>query len=424
MAINLGLKRITRFLKSIGNPHHVLRVLHVSGTNGKGSVCSYLSSILKQESDSVRIGKFSSPHLVNLEDSITLNDIPIPKHEFASIKWDLMKHNEQFKCTEFEILTCIAFIYFKKMKCNWCVLEVGMGGSLDATNVFLGKNKICGITKVDIDHENVLGFNLIDIAKSKLGILTEGVEFTAIDATNDDEIIRLAKERSDEIGSEFRAVGNKEDKFIRSLFWGDIGVETIPLNGEYQKVNLSVALAMLDFLKMSGKVENLERNQVIEGIRAVKWPGRLQYLNYFYGENCSHPLLLDGAHNRGAAIELQRFLDEHYRQNGDGPLRFIIGMTQSKNAKALLEPVLRKGDSVIATKFGLVSGMPWIQPFSPSELAKNIKMFVDDVKVIDDPVEAVRNIAENYPKDKLVVYGSLYLCGYLLRNQAKGSMRF
>lgn len=130
MSIRLGLGRIGRLLEFIGNPHQHLKVLHIAGTNGKGSVCTYLSTVLQQQRTHFRVGKFTTPHLIHVTESISINDQPIPNSQYLSIRnqLDILNSEHRLGCTEFELLTCTALQYFKEMECHWCVVEVGLGG--------------------------------------------------------------------------------------------------------------------------------------------------------------------------------------------------------------------------------------------------------------------------------------------------------
>ncbi|AET40497.1 bifunctional folylpolyglutamate synthase/dihydrofolate synthase Ecym_6102 [Eremothecium cymbalariae DBVPG len=415
MSIDLRLSRIRNLLRVVNNPHYGLKYLHITGTNGKGSVCSYLASVLQKQAARPLVGKFTSPHLAYVNESITVNDVPISDDDFRSIKQDLLT-SDRFSCSEFEILACIAFKYFQKRRVDWCVLEVGVGGQLDATNVVQGRDKICGITKISLDHEGLLGSGLTSIAAVKSGIVSEGVEFTAVDGTNDGEAVAVIRRRCDEIGSQLKLASCKPNGLIETDSWGLVNTQNLPLNGEYQVQNLSVALSMLDYLQKCQKI-SINTDQLMAGIASVRWPARLHHTQLKYSkDDGALPVLMDGAHNASAAVELEKYLTKHYRTGGQGRLVFIIAVSEGKTLDTLLKPIIHKQDRVVVPSFGPVEGSPWVHPVNPVSLAEAVKQYTDSVIVKEDPAEAVKYVAQVYPQEKVVICGSLYLCGHLIRN--------
>lgn len=409
MRINLGLERVAKLLGYLGNPHEKLKVLHVAGTNGKGSVCSYLASILQQ---SFRVGQFSSPHLVQITDSITVNSQPIAWGVYQDIRRNLEKYNTKYKlqCTEFELLTCTAFKYFYDLQCDWCVVEVGLGGRLDATNVIPGARKFgCGITKIGMDHEAFLGTTLPQIGREKAGILVQGVKYAVVDGTNDQSVLDVIKEQSDRVGCAL-TITDSNTQTIDTQSWGPL-LPQLPLNGAYQIYNLKVAIGILDVLQQQ-KLTDFSAESIQKGLSQVKWPGRLHKLNFHCADGRSVQLLLDGAHNGSAAIELAKFLRTEY---GQEPLTFVIAVTQGKNVDPLLRPLIRMQDRVIVTQFGVVEGMPWIQAMDIEELAKFIAGFCEDVHTVQGVSQLLPLLIEE--KRPVVICGSLYLCGEVLRAQ-------
>lgn len=428
MSIELGLGRITQLLVHLGNPHHSLKVLHVAGTNGKGSVCSYLSSILQQlnhqkdvtrtSEAAFRIGKFTSPHLCHVRDSITVNSKPISAQDYASIRQHLKKVDEQhaLQCTEFEIMTATALQYFHQVQCSWCILEVGLGGRQDATNVVPGSNKVCGITKIGLDHEGFLGSNLESIAWQKAGILVPETPFVAVDGTNDPKVLKVVREVAQSVNAQLETTNHDVSvKKVSTKSWGTLDLNNrLPLNGEYQISNVQVALLMLDYLQQRNQID-LSTEQVLAGIGKAEWPGRLQFLNYKYSKgNKSVPVLFDGAHNGSAAQELAKYLDSTFRFSPDEPLTFVIAITKGKTLDPLLAPLIKPQDRVICTRFGAVEGMPWISAMDTHELASEIKKYTDNVSIDEDLHGILGKLAQSGPETKICVCGSLYLVGQLL----------
>ncbi|QLG72588.1 hypothetical protein HG535_0D02960 [Zygotorulaspora mrakii] len=420
MSINLGLRRVVALLGYLGNPQERLKVLHVAGTNGKGSVCSYLTSILQQHKPSL-IGKFTSPHLIHVTDSITINGTPIPWNCYEDIRnhLDTLNNSHSLQCTEFELLTCTALKYFHDVKCDWCVIEVGLGGRLDATNVIPGRCKLaCGITKVGLDHESILGNNLAQIAKEKAGIITKGVPFAAVDGSNDISVIKEVKEQCNDKLCELDITeATYADSSVKTKSWEVITPKKLPLNGFYQINNLRVACSMLDNLQQKGHI-CLSANDIHGGLQNVNWPGRLHELDYCFDseKKSTVSVLLDGAHNGAAAVELARYLRDKY---GDKPLTFVLAVTSGKNLDSLLSPLLRSEDKVITTEFGKVDGMPWIHATPYTELATYIKRKytknVETQPLLTKVIPSIVDACHNDGICPIVVCGSLYLCGELLR---------
>ncbi|CCD25018.1 putative tetrahydrofolate synthase NDAI_0E02020 [Naumovozyma dairenensis CBS 421] len=420
MSIELGLTRIAKLLDHIGNPHTSLKVLHIAGTNGKGSVCSYLSSILGYN-QVYKVGKFTSPHLIKITDSITVNNVPVSDLEFNKIRTDLKSINDQFSldCSEFELLTCTALKYFHQANCKFCILEVGLGGRLDATNVVPGSSKYaCGITKIGLDHESFLGNSLPEIAKEKAGIITEGSKFAVVDGSNDPSVLEVVKKRCDAMNCNLMITnGSVDSNKIETKSWGLLNWKNLPLNGEYQIFNLRVAISILDHLQKINKI-NVSKNELQDGIFSVRWPGRLQTIKYHYkngDQDVTVPLLLDGAHNGSAAVELAKYLRKTF---GDDELTFIMAVTNGKKLSPLLDPILRSKDHVVITRFGSVEGMPWIKPIDPTELSDFIeKNYTKNVEVQPSIKQVLVDVAYNYKSNKrpVVICGSLYLCGEILR---------
>ncbi|QLL30549.1 hypothetical protein HG536_0A03670 [Torulaspora globosa] len=414
MNINLGLSRVSKLLNYLGNPHERLTVLHVAGTNGKGSVCSYLSSILQDSSN--QVGKFTTPHLIEVTDSITINSKPISWSVYRNIRNNLetINNRHQLNCTEFELLTCTAFQYFRNVNCQWCVIEVGLGGRLDATNIIPGHRKVaCGITKISLDHEAFLGNSLVKIAQEKAGIITKGVKYAIVDGSNEQTVIQTVEDKCREMDCQLTITDpDCGTTHIDTKSWGRLVFEKMPLNGHYQICNLRVALAIIDGIQQR-KMANISIDAIIKRLQNVEWPGRLQNLNFCYDpiQKSTIPVLLDGAHNGSAAIELAKFLRNQF---GDQPLTFIVSVTSGKDLQPLFGSLLRPHDRVIVTEYGRVDGMPWISPMAASELSLHIKEnYTPKVEVQNDVVSCI--MRGQQIRAPIVICGSLYLCGDVLR---------
>ncbi|AMD21794.1 HFL062Cp [Eremothecium sinecaudum] len=419
--IEFTLNGIRNLLNAVGNPQHGLRVLHVTGTNGKGSVCSYLSSILMMDRN-LRIGKFNSPYLVHARDAITINNIPISEDSYSSIKTEFLKYNKGIGCSDFEIDTCIALKYFQQKKCNWCILEVGIGGLVDATNAVDGKGKVCGFTSISLDHQKYLGDDVLSIAQHKAGILTPGAAFAAVDGSNGPEVIKAIKDASELVGAELKVASvDNISGMIATDTWGAIPSNLTPLLGNYQRNNLSVALAMVDYIAKAGELD-ITRDQLLEGIQNTKWAARLQKVDLCYSQGKKVQVLMDGAHNANAAEQLGRFLDEEYRTAPDEPLCFLLGLSEGKDAALLFKPIVHENDTVIVTKFTETDANSWAKAASIEAVSKQLESITKNIVPVEVAWDAVELAAEKYATDKkLVICGSLYLCGEILKYHEQNS---
>lgn len=407
MPLDLQLHRIHNLLRLLNNPHYKPKYIHVAGTNGKGSVCSYISHILTQAG--IQNGRFNSPHLITPRDSIQINDIPVSQSVYERCKQ--LIHDTDKKhgvgCTEFELLTCTAFQIFADSEVEIAIMEVGVGGKLDATNVIpQEKTLVVGVTKIALDHQGLLGNTLAEIASQKVGIFKKNVP-AVIDGSNDNSVVLVAEQEAMTVHCPL-FVTKKSDCWMKPKLLGD-----------YQYDNLAVALKMVSLMKDY----NIKNNVIESGVQNMTWPGRLQQYTLFHNKiglpNMeSTLLLLDGAHNAGAAIELGKYLSAIRDVNG---FIFVIAITKGKELSALFKPIITKDDTVIFTEFGPdIEGMPWIAPFPAAELEIQIRQqgieFADIIvkpHVQDALAESI--LIANRDNKKIVVCGSLYLIADVLR---------
>ncbi|AOA61474.1 Dihydrofolate synthetase [Komagataella phaffii CBS 7435] len=415
MPIDLSLGRVTQLLTVLGNPQKFWKCIHVAGTNGKGSVCSYLSHIL--ESSNISTGRFTSPHLFYPNDSININNRPISRarydYEFRKVKE--LNERELIGATEFELLTCTAFYVFAQFEIEVAVVEVGLGGRLDATNVIPGFDGewgvlVSAITKIGLDHESLLGNSLTQIAKEKAGIIKESVP-CVIDGSNDTEILRVVKDVA------FQNNCKLFETFPRRAAVFD---QQVPLLGEFQKSNLAVALKVADILRSKFNYRITEQ-AITNGVRNTKWPGRLQRLTATIRKQ-RLDLIVDGAHNGQAAIELSKYLDT--LRTLESPLTFVIAVTEGKTLTPMLAPLIKKQDFVTVTTFSSVEGMPWIKAMDCEILAREIRKFTSNVTVQEYLEGALINAAQfsQSPTVPLIVCGSLYLAADVLKFVEKTSI--
>lgn len=417
MPIDLGLSRISSLLASLGNPQRSsFKSVHIAGTNGKGSALAYLSSVLTEAR--VRNGRFTSPHIISYNDCVCINNQEYPLHKFENVKAQVEDLNETYRleCTEFEILTATAFKIFELEKVELALIEVGLGGLLDATNVLKPLKNGCnqagvavtGITKIGMDHELMLGNSLSAIAKAKAGIIKRNTP-VVIDDTNEPVVQEVIRETAIALKSPFQFVGEKTYPLAKEL------LQHSSLQGEYQVQNLSVALKILEILRDAHGFQNLDKRTIVKGLQKTLWPGRLQTVRE---PKAKIDFLLDGAHNEIAALELGKFL----RARGKRGRIFVIAISYGKLIENLLRHLVqRESDCVIPFEFTPPAEMPWVRCYSADAISKAAKSYVDNVLELPSPnIESLfgtlREMKIMGDSREIVMCGSLYFCSDVLRH--------
>lgn len=322
--INLGLERVQKMLDILGNPQDKLKYIHVAGTNGKGSVCTILSSILNKN---IKVGLFTSPHIFEYTERIKINNTEIPKENFAKGVNDIIKLADEndIHLTEFEILTVLAFNYFAQNNVDIVVLETGLGGRLDATNVI--KNPICSIiTHVDLDHTERLGNTIEKIAFEKAGIIKE----------NRPVIIS-----ENNLGFEtIKQIANKRiSKILVCTEAPNSLIENLALKGIYQKENLALALKAIKVLGQNGF--NISQEQIESGLKEVKHPCRFEYIK-------EKNIIIDGAHNPDGTKALRESLDYCFPNQN---FKFIFGCLKNKDYPAMMKSLFTPNDDIYFYEF-------------------------------------------------------------------------
>lgn len=445
MPIDLGLTRVLKLLQHLGNPHKSsFKSIHVAGTNGKGSTIAYLSSILT--TCKIRVGRFTSPHLINYNDSVSINNEPYPIAKFDSFANLVNEKNSKFGlgCTEFELMTATAFKIFEQENVDLAIIEVGLGGRLDATNVLeaydfqhaegkKGGVIVSAITKIGLDHERFLGNDLTSIAGEKAGIIKRGIP-CVVDETNESSVLSKIKNIAIEreallyLVNGFRDTDNNgetENEQIGSASFARECLELSPLKGVFQLQNLAVALYVIQILTkeyaqfLHTLNVKIDKESIKEGIRSTSWPGRLQKLTL---KNRPWSVLIDGAHNESAAVELSKYVNETLRNNKG--VIFVVAMTEGKSIESLLKHiVVKETDTLIATSFTIPEKMPWVKCYDPEILADHAKQYVNDVHVCtceNDNITHVFDFLDSFKekgdKRNIVMCGSLYLCSDILKD--------
>jgi len=317
--IHLGLDRINILLQKLGNPHLKFKSIHVAGTNGKGSTCAMIASILKEAS--YRVGLYTSPHLFDYTERIKINGRDISKKKFSEGIRRVRKAAEGMreKPTVFEVITAVAFWYFAKEKVDYAVVEVGMGGRLDATNVITPLVSV--ITNIDYEHTEVLGKSLSRIAREKTGIIKPGVPVVTTETKA--EPIRVMKAVAEKNGSVLIAVSGKLSAVSSNLI------------GTHQKLNAACAVAAL---RLAGI--KVSKTAIATGLQKVQWPARFQVIS-------RKPLtIIDGAHNPAGIEVLTKSLKSLFPGKR---FSFVIGVQKDKNARAMLSRLKPLAKKIIIT---------------------------------------------------------------------------
>lgn len=309
--INLGLDRISAILDLLGNPQDKLKCIHVAGTNGKGSVCAIIASILNCAG--IKTGLYTSPHIFDYTERIKINGVDISKDDFANYVFEIVKIADEnnIHLTEFEILTTVMFKYFSDNNVEVVVLETGLGGRFDATNVI--KSNLCAIiTHIDLDHTERLGNTRSKIAFEKAGIIKPDCPVFTCEGYEE------IKDKADECNSLFVMVAPFEDP------------TNLALKGTCQQENLSLALTAVRYV-----FPNISEEIIQEGIKKVKHPCRFQI--------CKDNLIIDGSHNPNGAMALRESLDLYFPNS---KRCFVFGCLRNKDYKKMMEILFSKGDEI------------------------------------------------------------------------------
>lgn len=404
--INLGLGRINELLDRLGNPHEKLKVIHVGGTNGKGSTCAMLSSILKTAG--CKVGTFTSPHLHSYTERYRLNGKEIHPGDVVALINRLRPHLESMvkegfeHPTEFEVSTAMAFCYFLDQQVDLLVLEVGLGGAIDSTNV-VSKPLVSVITNVAMDHMDYLGHTIKDIAAVKAGLIKKGVPVVTAARNNEAlEVIRQVASINNaplvEVSREvtWQRTGSLNARGQQFTITGSRGSYKdlwLPLLGRHQLENAAVAIAVLELLIEAGyeiKIEHIKK-----GLATTSWPARLEVL----GEE---PLIiLDGAHNYEGAKSLRQALDEYFPSR---QIIMVLGMLADKERARVVNKLVPGARTVIVTRPNNPRAGNWQQ------LAEEVRPLVKDTRIVENIKEAIEQaLAIANPAGLVCITGSLYM---------------
>jgi len=400
--VNLGLEMSRQLLARLGNPQKQVPFLHIGGSNGKGSVCAYLSAILTQAG--YRVGRYTSPHLLHWNERICLNDQAIANEDLAAVLRVVCQTapaHQPDSPTLFEIFTAAAWLYFAQRQVDVAVMEVGLGGRLDATNV-ADSPLVTVITSLSWEHWQVLGPTLADIAQEKAGILKP--HCPAVLGPFPPEAEAVIAARAQELHCPVRRPPPARPLFHGAQPWAQWQnwLYPLPLLGEVQLLNSALAIAVMEELQGLGWCITPEAVQ--QGMSQVRWAGRLQWLSF--GQRS---LLVDGAHNAAAAQALAQYV-----QGLGKPVQWLVGMLDTKEHQAILQALLRPGDRLYLLP---VPGHKSAEPQHLASLAVQVCSSLEFINLCPDTPTAISKAlrAEGGAGFITVLCGSLYLVGDCLK---------
>jgi dihydrofolate synthase/folylpolyglutamate synthase len=398
--INLGLEASLRLLAALDNPHHHVPIVHVAGSNGKGSVCAYLSSVLTEAG--YKVGRYTSPHLINWCERICINNQPIAPTDLYQVllKVQAAIRPDEPSPSQFEVITAAMWLYFAEQQVDIAVVEVGLGGRLDATNV-VDRPLASIITSISREHWQRLGNTIAQITTEKAGILKQGCPAVVAIETLPPDAQRVITQRIREL-----ECPHISPLPIQPLPDGRLQYDGIayrpPLPGAIQMQNAGLAIATLIHLRETGW--HISDQEIATGIEHTQWAGRLQWYEWQ-----GHKILIDGAHNPASAIVLRDYVDSLNRF----PIHWVMGMLSTKDHADIFKALLRPDDSLHLVP---VPGHGSAEPDELATLAKEICPELAACQVYTNVFAALDAAThQQFGNQHLVVLcGSLYLIGDFL----------
>ena len=407
--IRLGLENSLKLLELLGNPQEKLKIIHVAGTNGKGSVCSFISNALQAQG--YKVGLYTSPYLEKFTERIRINGENIPEEDVARIVTLMREKIEQMVeegiayPTEFEIETAMAFYYYWEQGVDYVALEVGLGGRYDATNVI--KDCLASvIVSLSLDHIGILGDTLAKIAYEKAGIIKpNGITISYKQKDEAAQVIKdVCKEQNSEyIEVDFDSINVKKSDISSQIFDCVVDGEKfedmeIQLIGDHQVNNAVLALTVLKTIRDKRGVK-ITNEAIKKGFYDTKWPGRIEKIK-------DNPVfIIDGAHNEDGAKSLKNALEKNFKGK---KLTFLIGMLADKDIDSVLDLLMDKFQKVVTTT------PDSDRAISCEELKSKIEKYGKDVVAIPKIEDAVKYVIDNAKEDEVIIAaGSLYMIGHI-----------
>jgi len=405
---NYGLDRTKRLLELLGNPEKNLKLIHIAGTNGKGSTSAILGKILEEEG--FKIGYFNSPHLEDLEESIRINNENISEEELVNLFNEIKPFVDKVidegynHPTEFEVLTCIMFKHLYNENVDFGVIEVGLGGRLDSTNVITPILSL--ITSISLDHTNILGNTLREIAYEKSGIIKENVP--VVSAIQEEEVLLEIEKKAKEKNTSLYLIKNSDFKLIDIIneekIYQKVNINfenfdltlKFPLLGEHQLINLTLALKAVYVLKKEGYIK-INEDKILNAIKNVAWDGRFEIIN-------NNPkVIIDAAHNLKGIEALKDTIDKYCKYN---KLYLLLGILKDKEVDKMVETIAPIADKIYTLTPNSIRAM------EGEDLRKIVIKYNKNVENLESYNNTIKEVLSFAKKDDLVIIaGSIYLIG-------------
>ena len=401
------LSRVKKVLDEFGSPEKELKIIHVAGTNGKGSVCASLSSILTKAG--YKTGLFTSPHLVSINERIKINNIDINDKDLEKVLDEVENVSKKINInlSFFEILTIISIIYFSNNNCDICIFEAGIGGEYDATNIFSDVEVSC-ITNIGFDHMEMLGDTIEKITYAKAGIIKNNSDVVIYDYKNktiEDIIKEKAKTNNSKIiETDFSKINLKPNNTFDYKEYKDINIKLI---GTHQIYNACEVLEIIDILK--NKNYKISYDNIKDGFLDVNWNARYQIIS-------KKPyIVLDGAHNELCIDAILPQIKEDIKNKNIKKLEFIIAFLKDKD----VVNIIKKINTLMSNKYELTYLITTVhndRAYEKDELENIVKEINNNYKLINDPYAYIKKEIGEKSEDKMIIAtGSLYLVGEVLK---------
>lgn len=403
---NYGLERTYKLLELLDNPQDKLKIIHVAGTNGKGSTTAMITSMLK--GCGYKVGMYTSPFLEEFEERIQINGENIPKEKLAQlitkIKYAVDKVIEEGynHPTEFEIITVLMFLYFATEEVDFAVVEVGLGGRLDSTNVITPILSV--ITSISFDHTNLLGNTLEEIAAEKAGIIKSCIP--TVIYPQEEMAERVISSKCQELDSKLYKINKEDAKLINIIkedkIYQQVKVKLddeydvkLPLLGEHQILNLAVALKALEVIK--DKAPKLNRESIVKSLATVRWNGRLEIMSN------SPYVVIDGAHNIQGITQLDKNIKKYFEYKD---MYLILGILADKDVEHMVKVITPKAKKVFTVTPNSMRAE------TAEELMNEVKKYNESCEAYNDYKNAFEDALKLCKKDDLLlISGSLYMIG-------------
>jgi dihydrofolate synthase/folylpolyglutamate synthase len=397
--VKFGLSKTSNIMKKMGNPHKGQNYIHIAGTNGKGSVSAMVESVLMRSG--LKVGFYSSPHLVRFTERFRINRKEISKKKVIELTEEIKGIiNPAEPPTYFEVTTAMALAYFARENTDIAIMEVGMGGRLDATNII--KPLVSAITNISLEHQFFLGNTLVEIAGEKAGIIKKGIN--TISAATQPKVSRLFREVCEERKAPFFQVG--KDVRYRSSdngfnYYGlnrRIRDINLTLKGEFQHRNTALAIGILELLEKKGY--RFEDQDIKAGVEETTWTGRIQVL-------AERPLIVvDGAHNPGASRALVEAVKKDFSYKR---LILVLGVMKDKDIGSIVREIAGMADHIVC------SSPEYFRSATPEDLYKIVSTYnknTEMIKTLPEAIKKAKKIARS--DDMILITGSLFTVGEAL----------